>query len=324
MTQTLVTGGAGFIGSHLCARLLSLGQDVICLDDLSTGSLENIKDLLNCSRFTFVEHDVREPFHFAVQRIFNLACPASPVQYQKDPVRTTMTSVMGTYNALMLARRLGARLLQASTSEIYGDPLISPQSETYWGNVNPIGPRSCYDEGKRCAETLCTDFRNQYGTDIRIARIFNTYGPRMAEDDGRVVSNFIVQALRGIPLTVYGDGLQERCFCFVSDLVEGLVTLMDFRDFLPGPVNFGNPVPTTILGLARAIGRASGSEPCLRFHDLPPDDPRKRNPDISQARNLLGWEPVISLEEGLGRTIRYFSGRLQKGPEIHLSALSIQ
>ncbi len=309
--RILVTGGGGFIGSHLCERLLSGGDDVVCLDNFFTGSKENIRHLLDNYRFELIRHDIIEPILLEVDQVYNMACPASPVHYQYNPVKTTKTSVMGTINMLGLAKRVRARILQASTSEVYGDPEVHPQTESYWGNVNPIGIRSCYDEGKRVAETLMMDYHRQNNVDIRIARIFNTYGPRMAERDGRVVSNFTVQALRGEDITVYGDGSQTRSFCFVSDLVEGLIRLMNTDDFT-GPVNLGNPVETSILEFAERIIKLTGSSSKVIFHPLPADDPRQRQPDISLAKERLGWHPTVDLESGLKKTIDYFAGVVGK------------
>jgi UDP-glucuronate decarboxylase len=308
--RILVTGGAGFIGSHLCERLLGAGHDVICLDNYFTGTKENVAHLRDSRRFELVRHDVTEPILLEVDQIYNLACPASPVHYQYNPVKTIKTSVMGTLNALGLAKRVKARILQASTSEVYGDPEQHPQTEAYWGHVNPIGIRSCYDEGKRVAETLMMDYHRQNGVDIRIARIFNTYGPRMAEHDGRVVSNFIVQALRGEELTVFGDGSQTRSFCYVDDLVEGLIRLMG-TDGLTGPVNLGNPAEHTIRQFAERILAMTGSRARIVTRPLPQDDPRQRQPDISLARARLGWEPRVDLEAGLRRTVEYFAGRIR-------------
>ncbi len=305
--RILITGGGGFIGSHLCERLLSEGHDVVCLDNFFTGSKGNIRHLLDNHRFELIRHDIIEPILLEVDQVYNMACPASPVHYQYNPVKTTKTSVMGTINMLGLAKRVKARILQASTSEVYGDPEIHPQTESYWGNVNPIGIRSCYDEGKRVAETLMMDYHRQNNVDIRIARIFNTYGPRMAEHDGRVVSNFTVQALRGEDITVYGDGSQTRSFCYVSDLVEGLIRLMN-RDDFTGPVNLGNPVETSILEFAERIIGLTGSSSKVIFKPLPADDPRQRQPDISLAKEKLGWAPAVELEAGLKRTIDYFAG----------------
>jgi UDP-glucuronate decarboxylase len=304
--RTLVTGGAGFIGSHLCERLLAQGDEVVCLDNFFTGSKKNISHLLDSNNFELIRHDITEPILLEVDRIYNLACPASPVHYQYNPVKTVKTSVMGTINLLGMAKRVKARILQASTSEVYGDPQIHPQTEDYWGNVNPIGIRSCYDEGKRVAETLMMDYHRQNNVDVRIIRIFNTYGPRMAENDGRVVSNFIVQALKGKDLTVYGDGSQTRSFCYVSDLVDGIVRMMDCEGFT-GPVNLGNPAETTILEFAERIIKLTGSRSKIIFKQLPPDDPRQRQPDISLAEDKLGWKPVVPVEVGLKQTIEYFS-----------------
>ncbi|MFE7069027.1 UDP-glucuronic acid decarboxylase family protein [Streptomyces sp. NPDC057620] len=307
-TRVLVTGGAGFIGSHLCERLIDDGHEVICLDNLFTGRRSNMAKLLGNPHFEFERHDVAEPFHAEVDQIYHLACPASPVHYQRNPVRTVRTCVQGTLNALELARETGARLFIASTSEVYGDPEVHPQQEDYWGHVNPIGIRACYDEGKRCAEALAVSFARQYGVEVRLGRIFNTYGPRMHENDGRVVSNFAVQALREEPLTIYGDGSQTRSFCYVDDLVEAVVRLMatetDFR-----PVNLGNPRETTVEQIAREIKRLAGSRSELVFRPLPEDDPTRRRPDISRADTLLGWEPKVDLEDGLRRTIADFAAR---------------
>ncbi|MDQ8182373.1 SDR family oxidoreductase [Pelagicoccus sp. SDUM812005] len=308
--RVLVTGGAGFLGSHLCERLLGDGHEVICLDNLFTGRKANIVHLLSNPYFEFVRHDVIDPFKFEVDQIYNLACPASPRHYQYNAIKTIKTSVMGAINCLGLAKRVRARVFQASTSEIYGDPDQHPQQESYWGNVNPIGIRSCYDEGKRCAETLFFDYHRQNGVDIRIARIFNTYGPRMLASDGRVVSNFIVQALRGEDITIYGDGSQTRSFCFFSDLIEGFVRLMN-QDETTGPVNLGNPGEFTMIELAEAVLRLVGSRSKLVYLDLPADDPKQRQPDISIAKGALGWEPKVSLEEGLKETIAYFRNGLQ-------------
>lgn len=305
--RVLVTGGAGFIGSHLCERLVSDGHDVLCVDNFFTGSKNNILPLLGNPRFELIRHDITEPILLEVDQIYHLACPASPVHYQYNPVKTIKTSVMGTINMLGLAKRVRARILLASTSEVYGDPQVHPQPETYWGNVNPIGIRSCYDEGKRVAETLMMDYHRQNGVDIRIVRIFNTFGPRMAEHDGRVVSNFIVQALKGEDISVYGDGSQTRSFCYVSDLVEGLVRMMSCDGFT-GPVNLGNPAETTILEFARRIIALTGSNSQIVYRPLPPDDPQQRQPDIALARTTLGWEPLVPLETGLTKTVDYFSG----------------
>ena len=307
--RILITGGAGFIGSHLCERLLGEGHEVLCLDNFFTGRRENIFNLLDNPRFELIRHDVTEPILLEVDQIYNLACPASPVHYQYNPVKTVKTSVMGAINMLGLAKRVRARILQASTSEIYGDPLIHPQTEDYWGNVNPIGLRSCYDEGKRLAETLMTDYHRQNNVDIRIARIFNTYGPRMLENDGRVVSNFIVQALRGEPLTLYGEGEQTRSFCYVSDLVEGLVRLMN-AEGLYTPVNLGNPGEFTIKQLAEEVMSICGATSGFKYLPLPADDPRQRKPDITRAQELLQWNPTIPLREGLEKTVDHFRKRL--------------
>lgn len=305
-TRTLVTGGAGFLGSHLCERLLADGHDVICLDNFFTGTKDNIEHLLDDSRFEMMRHDVTFPLYLEVDEIYNLACPASPVHYQHDPVQTTKTSVHGAINMLGLAKRTGARIFQASTSEVYGDPEVHPQPESYWGKVNPIGPRSCYDEGKRCAETLFFDYRRQHGLNIKIARIFNTYGPRMHPNDGRVVSNFIVQALRNEPITLYGDGTQTRSFCYVDDLIEGVVGLMLSDSDITGPVNLGNPREFTMIELANKVKAMIGSSSAIIHKPLPPDDPKQRKPDISLAHDRLGWKPMVSLEQGLQKTIAYF------------------
>ena len=307
--RILVTGGAGFIGSHLCERLLSDGNEVLCLDNFFTGRRENILQLLNDPRFELIRHDVTEPILLEVDQIYNLACPASPVHYQYNPVKTVKTNVMGTINMLGLAKRVRARILQASTSEVYGDPLVHPQTEDYWGNVNPIGLRSCYDEGKRLAETLMTDYHRQNKVDIRIARIFNTYGPRMLEDDGRVVSNFIVQALRGEPLTLYGEGQQTRSFCYVEDLIEALIRLMNVED-LHEPVNLGNPAEFTIMQLAEEVIKACDSKSGFTYLPLPADDPRQRKPNITRAQEVLGWNPTIPLRDGLKRTVEDFKARV--------------
>ena len=309
--RILVTGGAGFIGSHLCERLLNEGHDVICLDNFFTGSRDNIIHLMDSHRFEVVRHDITQPILLEVDRIYNLACPASPVHYQYNPVKTTKTSVMGTINMLGMAKRVKARILQASTSEVYGDPQVHPQTEDYWGNVNPIGIRSCYDEGKRVAETLMMDYHRQNGVDIRIIRIFNTYGPRMAENDGRVVSNFILQALRNEDITVYGDGSQTRSFCYVDDLVDGMVRMMECSDFI-GPVNLGNPVENTILEFAEKIITITGSQSRIIFKTLPQDDPKQRRPDIALASRKLGWKPEIDLDAGLKRAAAYFAARIGK------------
>jgi UDP-glucuronate decarboxylase len=311
--RILVTGGAGFLGSHLCDRLLERGDEVVCVDNLFTGTKRNIEHLLAHPRFEFVRHDVTFPLYVEVDQIYNLACPASPIHYQHDPVQTTKTSVHGAINMLGLAKRLKARIFQASTSEVYGDPVVHPQSESYWGNVNPIGPRSCYDEGKRCAETLFFDYHRQHQLDIRVARIFNTYGPRMHPNDGRVVSNFIVQALRGDDITVYGEGQQTRSFCYVDDLIEGFVRFMDLPAApdggpgFPGPINLGNPGEFTIRQLAEKVIELTGSRSNIVLRPLPADDPMQRQPDIALARQRLGgWGPSVRLEEGLTRTIGYF------------------
>jgi UDP-glucuronate decarboxylase len=305
--RVLVTGGAGFIGSHLCERLLGEGHEVLCLDNFYTGRRVNLSHLLDNKNFELIRHDVVEPILLEVDQIYNLACPASPIHYQYNPVKTVKTNVMGAINMLGLAKRVKARILQASTSEVYGDPIVHPQKESYWGNVNPIGPRASYDEGKRVAETLMMDYHRQNKVDIRIARIFNTYGPRMLENDGRVVSNFIVQALRGQELTVYGKGEQTRSFCYVDDLVEGLIRLMNAEgETIHSPVNLGNPGEFTIKHLAEEIGKIAKLKIKIRFCPLPEDDPRQRQPDISRAKSLLGWEPKIRLEQGLERTILYF------------------
>ena len=304
--RVLVTGGAGFLGSHLIDRLLGDDCEVICADNFFTGSKSNIAHLLGNPRFELLRHDVTFPLYVEVDEIYNLACPASPIHYQHDPVQTTKTSVHGAINMLGLAKRLGCKILQASTSEVYGDPSIHPQVEEYWGNVNPIGPRACYDEGKRCAETLFFDYKRQYDLPIKVARIFNTYGPRMHPADGRVVSNFIMQALKGDPITIYGDGLQTRSFCYVDDLVDGLVKLMNSDDSVSGPVNLGNPVEFTMKELAELTLELTGSSSAIDTEPLPADDPRQRQPDISRAADLLGWMPTIGLRDGLARTIDYF------------------
>lgn len=305
MKKILITGGAGFIGSHLCRRLLDEGNKVICLDNMFTGTYDNIRELYARPGFEFVNADVINPMHIEVDEIYNLACPASPVQYQYDPVMTTKTSFLGALNMLELARKMGAKILQASTSEIYGDPLVHPQTEDYRGNVNTIGPRACYDEGKRVAETLFSDYRRMYGTDARIIRIFNTYGPHMLENDGRVVSNFIMQAIHNKNITIYGDGTQTRSFCYVDDLVAGMIAAMDKSDFT-GPVNLGNPCEMTILELAKMIIRKTGSGSQIVYRPLPVDDPVKRKPDITFARKELGWEPQTDIEQGIRKTIEYF------------------
>jgi UDP-glucuronate decarboxylase len=310
MDRILVTGGAGFLGSHLCERLLREGHDVLCVDNFFTGSKRNIAHMHGNPYFECMRHDVTQPLFVEVDRIFNLACPASPMKYQVDPVQTTKTSVHGAINMLGLAKRLNARILQASTSEVYGDPEVHPQPETYWGRVNPIGPRSCYDEGKRCAETLFFDYHRQHGLPIKVVRIFNTYGPRMSADDGRVVSNFVVQALRGREITIYGDGRQTRSFCYVDDLIDGLIRMMDSADGIVGPINIGNPAEFTMIELAEMVLRLTGSSSRLVFRELPTDDPRQRRPDIRRAESDLEWRPRVSLEDGLKETIRYFKENL--------------
>lgn len=310
--RILVTGGAGFLGSHLCERLLVDGHDVICLDNFFTGTKDNIAHLLKNPRFELMRHDVTFPLYVEVDQIYNLACPASPVHYQYDPVQTTKTSVHGAINMLGLAKRTKARIFQASTSEVYGDPHVHPQSESYWGNVNPIGLRSCYDEGKRCAETLFFDYHRQHGMEIKVARIFNTYGPRMHPNDGRVVSNFIVQALKGEPITIYGDGSQTRSFCYVDDLIEGFLRMMNTPSDFTGPVNLGNPGEFTMIELAEKVKAITGSSSELVRKPLPQDDPRQRQPDISLAKKLLDWEPKVKLEKGLIKTVKYFEGYLNK------------
>jgi len=308
MKKILVTGGAGFLGSHLCDRLVAQGEHVLAVDNLFTGSKKNISHLMSNPYFEFVRHDVCFPLYVEVDEIYNLACPASPVHYQRDPVQTTKTSIIGAYNMLGLAKRTGAKILQASTSEIYGDPVVHPQTEQYWGNVNPIGIRSCYDEGKRAAETLFFDYHRMHDVRIKVMRIFNTYGPRMAEADGRVVSNFIVQALRHRDITVYGDGLQTRSFCYVDDLLNGMMALMASDDSITGPVNIGNPGEFTIKELAEKVIFITGSTSTIIHENLPRDDPRQRQPDITMAKSVLGWEPAIPLEKGLVKTIDYFRG----------------
>lgn len=308
MSGILVTGGAGFIGSHLCEKLVKAGNRVICLDNMFTGSYENVSGLLSNPRFELVNANVINPLDFDVDRIYNLACPASPIHYQYDPIMTTKTCVLGAINVLELAKKTGARVLQASTSEIYGDPAVHPQTEDYRGNVNPIGPRACYDEGKRVAETLFFDYRRQYRVDGRVVRIFNTYGPKMLENDGRVVSNFIVQALKNKDITIYGDGSQTRSFCYVDDLTDGLIKAME-KDNFNGPVNLGNPCEKTILELAELIIKITGSKSKIVFGDLPVDDPVRRKPDITIAKTVLGWEPKISVFEGLNKTVAYFKDK---------------
>ena len=311
--RVLVTGGAGFIGSHLCRRLLERGDDVLCVDNFYTGTRHNVHELLSHPRFELTRHDICFPLYVEVDQIFNLACPASPIHYQFDPVQTTKVSVHGAINMLGLAKRVKATILQASTSEVYGDPTVHPQTEDYWGNVNPIGPRSCYDEGKRCAETLFFDYRRQHNLPIKVARIFNTYGPMMHPNDGRVVSNFIVQALRNHDITIYGEGTQTRSFCYVADLVDGLIGLMETPDEVTGPVNLGNPREFTIRQLAETVIELTGSSSKIVKRPLPPDDPKQRRPDITRAQSLLGWRPRVELHEGLAKTIRYFEGILNDG-----------
>jgi len=306
MKRILITGGAGFLGSHLCDRLLAQGHDVLCLDNLFTGNKNNIRHLIGHSNFEFVRHDITQPIYLEVDEIYNLACPASPVHYQYNPIKTIKTSVMGAINTLGLAKRVKAKILQASTSEVYGDPEIHPQHEEYWGRVNPIGIRSCYDEGKRAAECLMMDYRRQNGLRIKIVRIFNTYGPRMAIDDGRVVSNFIVQALRGQDISVYGDGSQTRSFCYCDDLIDGIIRMMDTPDEVVGPVNLGNPSEFTIFELAENVIRLTGSTSRIVFRPLPQDDPAQRRPDIARAERLLSWQPRVPLAEGLANTVAYF------------------
>jgi UDP-glucuronate decarboxylase len=310
--RILVAGGAGFLGSHLCERLLNEGHSVVCVDNLTTGRMENLRHLLNFDAFSFVHHDIVEPLDLPVDEIYNLACPASPIHYQADPIHTMKTSVIGSLNLLELAARYQARIFQASTSEVYGDPHVHPQPESYWGNVNSFGPRSCYDEGKRAAETLFHDFHKRHGLDIRIVRIFNTYGPRMRPDDGRVVSNFIVQALKGEDITVYGDGSQTRSFCYVDDLIEGFHRLMYGRQATHTPVNIGNPDEFTVRELAERIVAMTGTRSKIVYHPLPVDDPRQRRPDIAVARRELGWEPAVALADGLKSTIAYFHRQLAK------------
>lgn len=307
--RVLVTGGAGFLGSHLCDRLLAAGNDVLCVDNFFTGSRDNVLHLLDNPHFELMRHDVTFPLYVEVDEIYNLACPASPIHYQHDPVQTTKTSVHGAINMLGLAKRVRARIMQASTSEVYGDPAVHPQPEEYWGNVNTIGPRACYDEGKRCAETLFFDYHRQHKLDIKVIRIFNTYGPRMHPNDGRVVSNFIIQALKGEPITIYGDGQQTRSFCYVDDLIEGFLRFMDTPAGVTGPINLGNPGEFTMLELAEKVVRLTRSTSKIEHKPLPQDDPKQRQPDIAKARALMDWEPVVPLEEGLDRTIAYFRGR---------------
>ena len=311
MNKILVTGGAGFLGSHLCDRLIAAGHDVLCVDNFYTGSKDNVRGLLAHPHFELMRHDITFPLHVEVGQIYNLACPASPIHYQLDPVQTIKTNVLGAINMLGLAKRTKARIFQASTSEVYGDPVVHPQTEDYWGHVNPIGIRSCYDEGKRCAETLFFDYWREHHLAIKVVRIFNTYGPRMDPNDGRVVSNFIVQALRGDPITIYGDGLQTRSFCYVDDLIDGMIKLMNSPDDFIGPVNIGNPTEFSMIELAELVLRLVGSSSVIAFMQLPQDDPRQRKPDISLAKCKLDWQPHVSLEDGLKETISYFKKRLQ-------------
>ena len=307
--RVLVTGGAGFLGSHLCDRLLAAGNDVLCVDNFFTGSRDNVLHLLDNPHFELMRHDVTFPLYVEVDEIYNLACPASPIHYQHDPVQTTKTSVHGAINMLGLAKRVGARIMQASTSEVYGDPAVHPQPEEYWGNVNTIGPRACYDEGKRCAETLFFDYHRQHQLSIKVIRIFNTYGPRMHPNDGRVVSNFIIQALKGEPITIYGDGQQTRSFCYADDLIEGFLRFMDTPADITGPINLGNPGEFTMLELAEKVVRLTKSGSKIEHKPLPQDDPKQRRPDIAKARALLNWEPAVALDDGLERTIAYFRDR---------------
>jgi UDP-glucuronate decarboxylase len=313
MKRILVTGGAGFIGSHLCERLLAQGHEVLCVDNFYTGTRRNVARLMDDANFELMRHDVTFPLFVEIDEIYNLACPASPIHYQFDPVQTTKTSVHGAINMLGLAKRRRAKIFQASTSEVYGDPAVHPQVEEYWGNVNPIGSRSCYDEGKRCAETLFFDYHRQHKLRIKVARIFNTYGPRMHPNDGRVVSNFVVQALKGEPITLYGDGEQTRSFCFVDDLVEAFLRLMDTGDEVTGPINLGNPGEFTMKQLAETVLELTGSKSKIEHRPLPQDDPRQRKPDISKAKAILDWQPTIQLKEGVGRTIAYFDELLKEG-----------
>jgi UDP-glucuronate decarboxylase len=312
MTRVMVTGGAGFIGSHLCERLLAQKCDVLCVDNFYTGTKRNIAGLVSNPYFEVMRHDITFPLYLEVDEIFNLACPASPIHYQYDPVQTTKVNVHGAINVLGLAKRIKAKVLQASTSEVYGDPMVHPQVESYWGNVNPIGPRACYDEGKRCAETLFFDYHRQVGLEIKVARIFNTYGPRMHPNDGRVVSNFIVQALRNEPITVFGDGSQTRSFCYVDDLVDALVRLMRTSSDVTGPINLGNPIECTMLELAERVVEITQSASKIVFRPLPTDDPQRRRPDITRAREQLGWEPRVPLQMGLERTVAYFDALLSE------------
>ena len=313
MKRILITGGAGFIGSHLCERLLAQGHEVLCVDNFYTGTRRNVAHLMSNPAFELMRHDVTFPLFVEVDEIYNLACPASPIHYQYDPVQTTKTSVHGAINVLGLAKRRKAKIFQASTSEVYGDPAVHPQPEDYWGNVNPTGFRSCYDEGKRCAETLFFDYRRQHGVRIKVARIFNTYGPRMHPEDGRVVSNFVVQALRGEPITLYGEGRQTRSFCYVDDLVEGVVRLMATGDEVNGPVNLGNPAEFSIRELAALVIELTGSGSQIEYRPLPQDDPKQRRPDITKARDIIDWEPTVTLRQGLQRTIAYFDELLSRG-----------
>jgi UDP-glucuronate decarboxylase len=314
MPRVLVTGGAGFIGSHLCERLVAQGCDVLCVDNFYTGTKRSIAELLTHPYFEVMRHDITFPLYVEVDQIYNLACPASPIHYQLDPVQTTKVNVHGAINMLGLAKRVKARILQASTSEVYGDPSVHPQVESYWGNVNPIGPRACYDEGKRCAETLFYDYHRQVGLEIKVARIFNTYGPRMHPNDGRVVSNFIVQALKGEPITIFGDGSQTRSFCYVDDLVDALIALMGTPKTVTGPINLGNPDECTMLELAERVVELTGSKSSIVFRRLPADDPRRRKPDITRARENLGWQPRVPLHEGLAKTAEYFDALLRESP----------
>lgn len=316
--RILVTGGSGFLGSHLCERLLSQGAEVLCLDNFFTGARHNIEHLLKHKRFELIRHDVTFPIYLEIDQIYNLACPASPIHYQHDPVQTTKTSVHGAINMLGLAKRVKAKILQASTSEVYGDPDVHPQKEEYWGHVNPIGPRSCYDEGKRCAETLFFDYWRQHKLRIKVARIFNTYGPRMHPNDGRVVSNFIVQALLGRDITIYGEGSQTRSFCYVDDLIDGLIRLMASSDSVIGPINIGNPVEFSMLQLAKTILDITGSSSRIVHQPLPQDDPRQRKPDITKAKDLLGWMPAMALKEGLIKTIAYFEDMIRESGTMNI------
>ena len=317
--RILVTGGAGFLGSHLCERLLQEGHEVICADNLFTGCLNNLQSFINHTSFTFIERDICEFFDLKVDYICNFACPASPPHYQKDPVKTVKTNVLGALNMLDLAQRQKATIIQASTSEVYGDPQTHPQQEKYWGHVNPIGLRSCYDEGKRCAETLCFDYHRQYGLPIKVVRIFNTFGPRMHPNDGRVISNFIVQALQNLPITLYGDGMQTRSFCYVDDLIDAIISMMKTQVCQTGPINLGNPLEYTIREMAELIIKLTGSQSKITYHPLPQDDPKQRCPDINLAKSLLNWQPKICLEEGLLKTIQYFSRALQTNKTFSLS-----